>query len=299
MISLMIDSKSSQRKLFDAQLWALHRNSLLFSGLLLVLCLPGITVSPDQTLYWIRISGATLSNLRAISALVAAYAFVAFLLEWLHEVWPFWREQEGHLRTIAESIDQVAKLSAQAIQDQRAKLNEAVLALHEAEEALKACVSRGYIATDAVGQHLQCMLGEAESEQLTHKIYRRLPADDGSGPRFPSSETPNEATLAIVRSTVSRTVHELAMAGMAAFGADQSTTARAIGDKLQLVRGEFKVFESTKSRMDLSPLGPMRWSLRGHRGSLVARVWIIALGAPLILFIAGMFRFIWLLGTGY
>ena len=110
----MADAKGS----YSESLWRLHRNSILLSSLLLLVCLPGVGPSSKQSFLWLEINGIGLNGVRLIAFAAATYAIIAFLFEWYFEAYAHFVEMHGvatqTLFKIAEVSQAVSRLAIDA-----------------------------------------------------------------------------------------------------------------------------------------------------------------------------------------
>ncbi len=73
--------------------WELHRNTLLFSALLLIICIPGAHPDTKQSFLWLSFTDVAFNSVRLIVLCVATYAFLTYLLEWRSEPYALLRKE--------------------------------------------------------------------------------------------------------------------------------------------------------------------------------------------------------------
>ena len=95
--------------------WELHRNTLLFSALLLIICIPGAKPATTQSFLWLSFSDVAFNNLRLIVACAATYAFITYLLEWWSEAYILLREENDLATSSRARLDQLVLNAGAAV----------------------------------------------------------------------------------------------------------------------------------------------------------------------------------------
>lgn len=93
--------------------WDLHRNTLLFSSLLLVICIPGVTVESKQSFLWLSFNNVAFNGLRLIAAIAATYCFMAYVLEWRSDALVVFRRESGLAESSRQRADELISLASE------------------------------------------------------------------------------------------------------------------------------------------------------------------------------------------
>lgn len=80
--------------------WELHRNTLLFSALLLIICVPGAKPATTQSFLWLSFSEVAFNSVRMIVFCAATYAFIAYFLEWRAEPYALLKAENRVAQTL-------------------------------------------------------------------------------------------------------------------------------------------------------------------------------------------------------
>lgn len=157
-------SKESSTQSLSSTYWDLHRNTLLFSSLLLIICIPGAKPSANQSFLWLSFTGVAFNSLRLIVACAATYAFFAYVLEWANEALAMLRKENklaasaiAHLDSFIESYN--SRLSG---------------CLNRLEQVTKMAL-REMPSTYAIGSEQR----DLALRELSSKSYEAVIADSG------------------------------------------------------------------------------------------------------------------------
>ncbi|MCU6454920.1 hypothetical protein LPN01_12610 [Sphingomonas sp. A2-49] len=110
--------------------WDLHRNTLLLSSLLLIICIPGVTVESKQSFLWLSFNNVAFNGLRVIVAIAATYSCLAYLLEWRSDALVIFRKEAGLAESSRQRVDALIAAATEGPQKALALLNGAIVNLH-------------------------------------------------------------------------------------------------------------------------------------------------------------------------
>lgn len=117
---------------FSGPHWDLHRNSLLFSALLLILCIPGVKAASAQNFLWLSFSDVGLFSLRLMALVAATYAFAAYVLEWMNEPRSIFKEANNEAKTSREKLDRLVDSASAELESAILWLNQNIAKAEEA-----------------------------------------------------------------------------------------------------------------------------------------------------------------------
>ena len=124
-------STPNQTTALSSTYWELHRNTLLFSALLLVICIPGVKLATSQSFLWLSFSNVAFNGLRAIVAIAATYCFVAYWLEWRSEALIILRKEAGLAESSRQRSDDLMQTATVKPAEALETLNQAIEKLTE------------------------------------------------------------------------------------------------------------------------------------------------------------------------
>jgi hypothetical protein len=97
---------------------ALHRSirtSLFFSAILLVICLPNVTIAAKDAGGLVTFSNVGASSLRVLVAIAALWAFIVFVFEYITDARPFLKQELGDIARIRSEVERAHQAATESL----------------------------------------------------------------------------------------------------------------------------------------------------------------------------------------